>query len=175
MRRLAERCGYTAPTIYHYFGDKQGLIDAVVEERLKLLLTRVRRVRRRRDPVDTLRAMLLEIARFGLEDPTHHRILNIPRPPSAPQPPSGEKVRELLEGPLAELAADGRLRGRDVERAEQFLWVLVHGVVSLHTSQPDHRWAKDIVRYSIETALRGLVLSEGEGAATGAARGRGAA
>jgi AcrR family transcriptional regulator len=35
MRRLADRCGYTAPTIYHYFGDKQGLIDAVVEGRLK--------------------------------------------------------------------------------------------------------------------------------------------
>jgi AcrR family transcriptional regulator len=173
MRRLADRCGYTAPTIYHYFGDKQGLIDAVVEGRLKLVLTRVRRVRRRSDPVDTLRAMLLEIARFGLEDPTHHRILNIPRPASAPQPPSGEKVRELLAGPLAELAAAGRLRGRDVERAEQFLWVLVHGVVSLHTSQPDHPWAKDIVRYSIETALSGL--SPSERAAPGAARGRGAA
>ena len=29
MRRLAERCGYTAPTIYHHFGDKPGLIGAL--------------------------------------------------------------------------------------------------------------------------------------------------
>ena len=29
--RLAERCGYTAPTIYHYFGDKEGLWLAVLE------------------------------------------------------------------------------------------------------------------------------------------------
>ncbi len=28
MRRLVERCGYAAPSIYHYFGDKDGLIGA---------------------------------------------------------------------------------------------------------------------------------------------------
>ena len=31
MRRLADRCGYTAPTIYHYFRDKPGLIASVLE------------------------------------------------------------------------------------------------------------------------------------------------
>jgi len=33
MRRLAARCGYTLPTIYHHFGDKQGLIAALLELR----------------------------------------------------------------------------------------------------------------------------------------------
>ena len=64
MRRLAHRCGYTAPTIYHHFGDKQGLIDAVAAARIETVLARVRRVRRREDPLDTLRAMLLEFARL---------------------------------------------------------------------------------------------------------------
>jgi len=31
IRRLVERCGYTAPTIYHHFGDKKGLIDALLD------------------------------------------------------------------------------------------------------------------------------------------------
>ena len=44
MRRLADRCGYTPPTVYYYFGDKQGLIDALLEERFSLLLSRLRRV-----------------------------------------------------------------------------------------------------------------------------------
>ena len=42
MRRLVERCGYTAPTIYRYFGDKRGLLDALLEERILGLLTRFR-------------------------------------------------------------------------------------------------------------------------------------
>ena len=33
IRKLATRCGFTAPTIYHYFRDKDGLIDALLEER----------------------------------------------------------------------------------------------------------------------------------------------
>jgi AcrR family transcriptional regulator len=44
IRKLATRCGYTAPTIYHYFRDKDGLIDALLEERFSRLLQRVRRV-----------------------------------------------------------------------------------------------------------------------------------
>ena len=42
MRRLAERCGYTAPTIYHDFGDKLGLLDAVLETRFRELLQAIR-------------------------------------------------------------------------------------------------------------------------------------
>ena len=38
MRKLADRCGYTAPTIYNHFGDKTGLIDAVLEEVRRVVL-----------------------------------------------------------------------------------------------------------------------------------------
>ena len=51
IRTLAERCGYTAPTIYHYFGDKAGLIDALLEERFARLLLAVERVPLLDDPV----------------------------------------------------------------------------------------------------------------------------
>ena len=60
MRRLAHRCGYTAPTIYHHFRDKQGLIDAVIEAQLSLLLAGLRRVPGSPDPPseDELRSFL---------------------------------------------------------------------------------------------------------------------
>ena len=56
MRRLAERCGYTAPTIYHYFGDKLGLVDALLEERFTDLLRLIGRVPVSPDPLETIRA-----------------------------------------------------------------------------------------------------------------------
>ena len=103
MRRLAARCGYTAPSIYHHFGDKQGLLDAIVEERFQLILERLRQVRRRRDPADTVRAMIGEFVQFGLENPDHYKLLDLPRPDDAPQPPSGERVRELIHVQLEDL------------------------------------------------------------------------
>src|SRR5262249_23213265 len=51
IRKLALRCGYTAPTIYHYFRDKDGLNDALLEERFSRLLQRIRRVPLAPDPV----------------------------------------------------------------------------------------------------------------------------
>ncbi len=163
MRRLARRCGYTAPTIYHHFGDKQGLIDAVVTARFELVLARVRRVRRREDPVDTLRAMLLEFARLGLENPTHYQIFAIPRPPDSAPLRAAERIRALLEEPLGELAAAGRLCDGGVEEAVQFVWALLHGLVSLRISRPDYAWSKRILEISIDAALRGLVVSTRRG------------
>src|SRR5512134_1006743 len=52
VRALAARCGYTAPTIYHYFGDKEGLIDALLEERFAQLLAEVRRAPLGDDPLE---------------------------------------------------------------------------------------------------------------------------
>jgi AcrR family transcriptional regulator len=173
MRRLASRCGYTAPTIYHHFGDKQGLIDAVVAARFDFVLARVRRLRRREDPVDTLRAMLLKLARLGLENPTHYRILAIPRPSDSAPLQQAEQVRALLEEPLGELARAERLREGGVEEAVQFVWALLHGLVSLHINRPDYAWSKRILELSLDAALRGLVLplrGDGRGRLAGSSR-----
>ena len=37
MRTLVDRCGYSAPTIYHYFGDKDGLLAALLEDGMRAL------------------------------------------------------------------------------------------------------------------------------------------
>ena len=79
IRRLVERCGYTAPTIYHHFGDKTGLIDTLLNERFDRLARQLKRVPRGDDPVQYLRAMALTLVRFSLRNPTHHRLLYAPR------------------------------------------------------------------------------------------------
>jgi AcrR family transcriptional regulator len=164
MRRLAERCGYTAPTIYHYFRDKQGLLDAVLDARLRLVVERLRDVPTDLDPAEAVRRMLGEFARFGLEHPAHHRLLSMHRPDGAPMPPAAEEIGDLFESLFGELDRRGRLRGSDVEQAIQFVWMLLHGIVSLRSARPDVEWKQWIVDYSLDTALRGLLGdADGEG------------
>ena len=157
IRRLADRCGYTAPTIYHYFGDKRGLTDALLEERFALLLDRLRSVPRSSDPMQTLRAQLDAFVGFGLEHPTHYRLLTVPRHSDMPPPASAEAARELIEVPLAELAALKRLRTQDIEEAVQCLWVMLHGLISMRIARPDYAWCERLEAFSLETLLRGLV------------------
>ena len=157
MRRLAERCGYTAPTIYHYFGDKKGLFDTLLEERIRQMLRSVRRVRRSPDPVETLLAVAQACVRFGLRNPSQMQLLTALRPDQTDPPQSSVEARELIEGPLRELAQQGRLLVRDTEEAFQCLWIAMHGVMSMLTMRPDYAWSKNLVRTSVAAMLRGLV------------------
>lgn len=157
MRRLASRCGYTAPTIYHHFRDKQGLLDAVLDERLALVLERLQRLERRADAAETVREMVGEFARFGVENPAHHSLLAVHRPEGAAMPPSAQRIGDLFAERLGELAAAGRLREADVDGALQFIWMLLHGIVSLRSERPDVEWKQSIVEYSLDIAIQGLV------------------
>jgi len=170
MRRLAERCGYTAPTIYHYFGDKKGLFDTLLEERFRRMVATVRRVRRSDDPCETLLMIASAFVRFGLRNPSRIQLLTAYRPDPAEPPQSSVEARELLEVPLAELAQQGRLLVRDTEAASQCLWITMHGVMSMLSARPDYAWSKNLVRTSLAAMLRGLVRSAEP--SNGRARGR---
>lgn len=159
MRKLARRCGYTAPTLYHYFGDKKGLIDQLLEEAFRGLVKELERVPYSPDPLDTLRAQFHAIVRFGLENPKHYRLLFTAAPEDAPVP-SSEEARHRLEAPLDALFASGRLRLGDLEAARQVLWALLHGLISLQTSRPDVDWTPQLAALGLEAMLAGLLAPE---------------
>jgi AcrR family transcriptional regulator len=157
IRRLVERCGYTAPTIYHHFGDKPGLLDALLEEVFQKLVRLIRRVSASDDAIAYLRALARAFVRFGLKNPTHYRLLTQPRDPASQPPRSAEEVRELLEKPWLELWKAGRLRSGDARSGSQSLWALCDGLIHLRASRPDHDWSKFLVDDSIDALLRGLI------------------
>jgi len=166
IRRLAERSGYTAPTIYHHFGDKQGLIDALLEERFSRLLAMVQRVERGPDPVAYLRAMMGAFLRFGGENPAFYRLILAGGPSGGDRtPPSAEKVRELLAHPWEDLHRSDRLVDADPVAASQSLWALLHGLTALQVARPDYEWAPNLTEIAIESMLRGLLRPARNGVA----------
>ncbi len=170
MRRLADRCGYTAPTIYHYFGDKRGLLDAVLEEPFQRVLSRIREIPRGRDPVQSLRRMLEVFTLFGVENPTHYRLLTAPRPEDSPDLESAEALRAALEQRIGELHAAGRLETDDVEEAFQIIWVVIHGLITLRINLPDYEWKQRLVEHSLDLLLRGLLRHGSAAAKAGGSR-----
>jgi AcrR family transcriptional regulator len=157
IRRLVERCGYTAPTIYHHFGDKEGLIAALLDERFERMAQHLKRVRRNGDPVEYLRALGLAFVRFGLRNPTHHRLLFAPRAQQHAPPRSALEVQEMLEQAWTELWEQGRLRSGDAAAAGQGLFCLLYGLTDRRIARPDHDWSKTGIEDAIDALLRGLV------------------
>lgn len=158
IRKLALRCGYTAPTIYHYFRDKDGVIDALLEERFSRLLQRVRRVQEGPDPVVNLREFARAFLRFAASNPTFYRVMIRGSSDGGERKVrAAEQAREIMVGPLAALAKQGRLWTEDLDAALQSLWAVLHGVVALRLGNPKYAWSKNLPEVAIETVLRGLV------------------
>jgi AcrR family transcriptional regulator len=156
---LVGRSGYSAPTIYHYFGDKTGLIDALLEERLlSTLVAALRAVPARSDPLEEARARYQAFARWGIGHPDQYRLLMEPRGEQATPLPSGEVALSLLQSPFERLVASGRLPEADLDGITQATWACLHGLIVLPRLRPDVEWQPHLIERSLDAVIRGWLI-----------------
>ena len=163
MRGLAARCGCTAPTIYHYFRDKNGLIETVVEARLAQFVRELSAQPSSNDPVKTLRSLGAALALFGLHHPNHYQLL-VMQEGESESPSTAELIRVASEC-LQDLVRRGDLRERDLEMLRQGVWSLIHGFILLQTSRPDEEWEPDLLDHSLDALIRGSLRGRAWGSA----------
>ncbi len=157
IRSLAKRCGYSAPTIYHYFGDKDGLIDALLEERVARLADQIESVPDSGDPLVDLRELLLVFVRFGETNPTFSRLMwSVTGKGESRATPAMERLRARVRPTMHELVAAGRFGDTDAETAGQLIWATLHGLSSLRVIEPDNPWNPQLGERAIDTLLRGM-------------------
>jgi len=155
VRALVARCGYSAPTVYHYFGDKTGLLDAVLEARMEDLVAELERVPEEADLVIHMRRLCLVFAQWGIRNPTHYYLANQPRD-DEPLPGSAtHRATELLSQPLTAFSQRGDLSEPEVARVSQSFWACLHGLISLPAVRPDVEWSEDLLAATIDALLRG--------------------
>jgi TetR/AcrR family transcriptional regulator len=126
---ICEVAGITKPTLYHYFGSKRGLLDAIVEERGRPLLAAVREASRwEHDVPKGLERMAFAMAGFAVDDPLFSR-MRLAMSFAPPESESGAAAAAFnleLFGILEEffrLAAQdhGNMRGRQKAYAVAYL------------------------------------------------------
>lgn len=159
IRRVTDRCGYTAPTIYHHFGDKAGLVRALLEARFREILDVMEAIPRDGDAAVYLRESARAFVRFALENPSYYRLLTMPGldPQSVP---SAESSRALVKRALEQLAREGTLATRDIEAAFETTWAMIHGLISLRLLHADHRFSDRMIELAFDVMEGGLLRRE---------------
>jgi AcrR family transcriptional regulator len=128
IRQLCARVGVTAPTIYHHFGDKNALVDRVVDACFADFDLALARRAAPADPLEALRWAFDRYVEYGLAHPTHYRLMFHGR--GQRRTPAGLAAYDRLRRMVAALAATGRL-AIAVEEATRACWCAAHGVTSL--------------------------------------------
>ena len=109
-RAICARADVGPPTLYHHFGDKDGLFEAVVAQRFAEFLAAARAMAGSGDPVADLRRGWDFHVDFGRRNPAFY-VLMYAQPKSTGTPQAARDARADLIALLQDVAGAGRLRG----------------------------------------------------------------
>jgi AcrR family transcriptional regulator len=166
-RSVALAAGVQAPTIYRLFGDKNGLLDAVVEHGFAAYLTRKPPVGTDTDPIAGLRAGWELHVGFGLANPELFRLML-----TSLRTPDGQAIAaagaEILLARVHRVAEAGRLRVTE-RRAVDLIRAAGTGVVFTLIDQPEDERDEALADTAWESVCAAILTDPGTAAVPGPA------
>ncbi len=108
-RAICEDAGVTAPTLYHHFADRAGLLDAVVDRGFTDYLERKRSIESTGDPIEDLRRGWDDHVAWGVANPSFYALMYGQVRPGR-RSAAADEAEGLLGEKLAAAGARGLLR-----------------------------------------------------------------
>jgi AcrR family transcriptional regulator len=164
-RAITERAGVQAPTLYHHFGSKRGLEDAVATHGFKQFLAERENAGGSSDPIDDIREGWDLHVRYGLENPSFYGLVYGRAIPGKPCGVVAE-VEAMILRTLEPAARAGRLRVAPEQAAREILAASTGVVLTLITQPGDDLSLSDEVR---DAVLASVVTADGPVAEAAAA------
>lgn len=133
-RAVCKAAGVTAPTLYHHFGDKNGLLGAVITQGLNEFMLRKRAHRQTSDPRSDLKRGWNSWIDFATQRPKLFRLVAQRMRADAS---TTQEAFVMMRRTVERLAAQGKLT-TDIDTAARAIWAGSNGVLVLFTQGDDH-------------------------------------
>ncbi|MBM9465168.1 TetR/AcrR family transcriptional regulator [Aeromicrobium sp. YIM 150415] len=108
LRAICAAVGVKMPTLYHFFGSKRGLIEAVIERGFDMYLEAKASTESSGDPIQDIRAGWDAHVAFGLENPGFYTLMYGTVQPGY-SPAAQSRPSEILRSITRQAAEQGRL------------------------------------------------------------------
>ena len=108
LRAICAAVGVKMPTLYHFFGSKRGLIEAVIERGFDMYLEAKASTESSGDPIQDIRAGWDAHVAFGLEHPGFYTLMYGTVQPGY-SPAAQSRPSEILRSITRQAAEQGRL------------------------------------------------------------------
>ena len=135
MRAVASRVGLSATALYHYFDNKEALVDRVVQHGFQRSEEYLRRAVADcpRGSMERVAALGEAYIRFALENRQYFKIIFAiqPEEPRAIADVPGRGGYRVLHESVVEAMEAGAIRKENPDVVVLFLWSVVHGLVTI--------------------------------------------
>ncbi|MEI6739471.1 MAG: TetR/AcrR family transcriptional regulator [Gemmatimonadaceae bacterium] len=136
VREVAEEAGYTPTALYHYFADRDALLQEVARENYAQFSAVFQAAYESAStPRDRLIAMGQAYVRFAVEYPSAFRLLYLERPDLGVGRSVGDYIGDknfnLVMQLLGELAELGEVRSPELDKVGIIVWAGVHGLATM--------------------------------------------
>lgn len=166
-RAVSSAAGVQAPTIYRLFGDKRGLLDAVVAHGFQAHLDSKADLAPSGDPVEDLRGGWDVNVAFGLANPTLYSLM-YGEPHPGERPPAAVAAAEYLAEHIHRVAEAGRLRVPE-ERAAQLIHAAGCGTTLSLIAMPEDQRDTELSVMAREAVIAAITTDAPVAAAPGPA------
>ncbi|MGW2327402.1 TetR/AcrR family transcriptional regulator [Streptomyces sp. NPDC001700] len=156
-RAVSAAAGVQPPTIYRLFGDKQGLLDAVVAHGFAAYLADKTAAQPTDDPVEDLRAGWDLHVGLGLANPALYLLMYGQQPPGASSP-AALAAFDVLAGHIRRIAEAGRLRVPE-ERAAALVHAAGSGATLALIATPEERRDPGLSHAAREAVLAAITTA----------------
>jgi AcrR family transcriptional regulator len=131
-RRVCEEAGVTMPTLYHHFGNRDGLLSAVHAVALEKFMAKKRALAQTADPVADLRSGCEQVLEFAI---AHPGVTVAVMARAVEQPPMLSQAYALMRYRVECCAKHGALRV-PIEQAAEHVWAVTQGLVLSIVASP---------------------------------------
>jgi len=146
-RRVCEDAGVTMPTLYHHFGNRDGLIAAVYAVAFEKFMANKRALAQTADPVADLRKSCEQVLAFVL---AHRLVAQAVMARGVEEPSMFEPGYALMRHRVDRCAKSGRLRSTTDVAAAQ-VWAVVQGLaLSIVASPTGTPPGEDVIGSSLD-------------------------
>lgn len=157
-RAVCAIAGVTAPTLYHHFGNADGLLSAAIAEAFSEFLASKVAAQKSPDPVTALREGWDDYVRFAAARPRLY-VAMMSRFLQGAEIPAARQASDLLLDRIRAIAAEGRLVVTP-EAAADYIWASVNAASLLHVTAtqrgvrpPDPSVIADIRERTVQSIL----------------------
>lgn len=158
MRKVAEKIGYSATTIYRYYENKDDVLFAIITDGFREFSNQLKSAAKNvADPVERVEAIGRAYIYFGLKNPVYYQLMFMQRSDLLQQPFEKDGVVTPLQSFTILRQAVESLENRPAisknpEHYSSVLWALVHGVTSLAINGVP-QFSGDLLKKNIDAAL----------------------